>query len=220
MRMMGALLISSLIIFPSITAMRLCKTYKNVVVCSLAVSLVCFFTGIVLSYLYEIPVGAAIVILNLMMFLIFMGIRKMKSLLKRKGIAICLIFALLGTPCLSAAQEYLIRERFFLTQVDAIYRNPKSYLGRTIKLEGIMGVYGKGDKKMHYVYRYGPGCCGADGTVGFQINWDKDYPKEDAWVEVCGVLEEYRDKNNIKYLRIQLSELKVLQKRGKELVVR
>lgn len=219
MRMMGALLISSLIIFPSITAMRLCKTYKSVILCSVIISLICFFAGIVLSYLYEIPVGAAIVILNLIMFLIFMGIGRMRIvLLKRKVALLCLIFMIL--PSLSFGSEYLIRERFFLTQVDAIYRNPKSYLGRTIRLEGIMGVYGTGKDKIHYVYRYGPGCCAADGSVGFQIKWDKDYPPVDAWVEACGVLEQYRDKYNIQYLVLRLSEIKVMEKRGKEMVAR
>lgn len=71
MRIMGTLLISSLIIFPALTSMRLCKTYKKVIICSAAVSVVCFIAGIVGSYFLETPTGATIVIMNMIMFLLF-----------------------------------------------------------------------------------------------------------------------------------------------------
>jgi zinc transport system permease protein len=71
MRMMGALLITSLIIFPALTSMRLCKKFKNVVVCSAVVSVVCFFAGVVLSYLYATPTGASVVAVNIAAFAAF-----------------------------------------------------------------------------------------------------------------------------------------------------
>lgn len=71
MRMMGAMLISSLIIFPALTAMRLCKTYRTVILCAVAVSLVCFFIGVVASYLYALPTGASVVIVNIVVFVLF-----------------------------------------------------------------------------------------------------------------------------------------------------
>ena len=71
MRMMGALLISSLIIFPPLTAMRLCKTFKGVVICSAAVSIVCFLAGITLSYFLAAPTGASIVGMNILCLCIF-----------------------------------------------------------------------------------------------------------------------------------------------------
>ncbi len=71
MRMMGALLISSLIIFPALTAMRLCRSFKSVVICSAAVSVVCFIIGMAASYAFELPSGAAIVIINVMAFAAF-----------------------------------------------------------------------------------------------------------------------------------------------------
>lgn len=71
MRMMGALLISSLIIFPALTSMRVCKTYRSVIICSAVVSLVCFFVGLVISYQYAIPTGACIVMVNILAFLLF-----------------------------------------------------------------------------------------------------------------------------------------------------
>lgn len=71
MRMMGALLISSLIIFPALTAMRTVKSFKGVVVCATIVSLVCFIAGICMSYFFGTPAGASVVIINLGLFLIF-----------------------------------------------------------------------------------------------------------------------------------------------------
>lgn len=76
MRIMGTLLISSLIIFPALTSMRLCKTYKKVIVWSSVVSIFCFISGVVASYFLEIPTGATIVITNIIMFIIFTAISK------------------------------------------------------------------------------------------------------------------------------------------------
>lgn len=74
MRMMGAMLISSFIIFPALTAMRLCKSFRGVMVCAAMVSLVCFFTGMVLSFRFATPTGASVVIVNIVLFLIFSAI--------------------------------------------------------------------------------------------------------------------------------------------------
>lgn len=70
MRIMGTLLISSLIIFPALSAMRVTKNFKRVMIVSVIISLVCFFAGLVASYLIEIPTGASIVVSNLIMFMI------------------------------------------------------------------------------------------------------------------------------------------------------
>lgn len=71
MRLMGALLISSLIIFPSLTSMRIFKSFKSVVVSSAVLSVICFLLGIVISYVYSTPAGASIVSVNIIAFLIF-----------------------------------------------------------------------------------------------------------------------------------------------------
>jgi len=71
MRMMGALLISSLIIFPALSAMRLCKSFLSVVITSAVVSFICFFIGIALSFGYDLPTGASVVGVNLLVFLVF-----------------------------------------------------------------------------------------------------------------------------------------------------
>lgn len=71
MRMMGTLLISSIIIFPALTSMRLFKTFKQVVVSSAIISIIAFLIGIYLSYVYRISTGATIVLVNLVLFIIF-----------------------------------------------------------------------------------------------------------------------------------------------------
>ncbi len=71
MRLMGALLISSLVIFPSLTSMRVCKTFKSVVICSGVVSVICFLLGICSSVLFNLPTGASIVIANILAFVVF-----------------------------------------------------------------------------------------------------------------------------------------------------
>ena len=70
MRMMGAMLISSLIIFPALTAMRLFKSFRNVVICSAITSVVCFCAGLTISFVFSTPVGATVVAANLTLFVI------------------------------------------------------------------------------------------------------------------------------------------------------
>ena len=69
MRMMGAMLISSLIIFPALTAMRLFKSFRGVVVCAGVSSVACFCVGLTASFLLAAPVGASVVVTDLAMFL-------------------------------------------------------------------------------------------------------------------------------------------------------
>lgn len=79
MRIMGALLISSIITFPALSSMRICKRYKSVVICSAFVSVVTFIVGIILSFLYDVPTGAGIVLINLAVFLIFSFVGKIST---------------------------------------------------------------------------------------------------------------------------------------------
>lgn len=70
MRLMGALLISGLIIFPSLSAMRICKSYRGVTVFSAAISVICFIIGLFVTFYLPVPTGACIVVTNLAAFLI------------------------------------------------------------------------------------------------------------------------------------------------------
>ena len=70
MRMMGAMLISSLVIFPALTAMRLFKSFRGVILCAAVTSVSCFCTGLTVSFVCSTPVGATVVCANLALFLI------------------------------------------------------------------------------------------------------------------------------------------------------
>ena len=78
MRLMGTLLISPLIIFPALTAMRVCKSYRGVVICSMITSVLCFFFGLCTSFLFSLPTGATIVCVNLVCFLGFTAVGAIK----------------------------------------------------------------------------------------------------------------------------------------------
>ena len=71
MRLMGALLISSLIIFPTISSMQLFKSFKKVVLSSIFISILAFIIGLILSYVFALPTGATIVLVNLVIFILF-----------------------------------------------------------------------------------------------------------------------------------------------------
>ena len=76
MRLMGALLISSLIIFPTISARGIFKTYRSVTIASVVISIVCFLTGLIINLYIDLPIGSTIVIVNLIVLILFMTIGK------------------------------------------------------------------------------------------------------------------------------------------------
>ena len=79
MRLMGSLLISSLIVIPALTAMRLFKNFKQVVISSAITSVLCFLIGITLSYLFQLPAGSSIVAVNLSLFMIVCVIAQIRK---------------------------------------------------------------------------------------------------------------------------------------------
>ncbi len=79
MRLLGSLLISSLIIFPTLTAMRLRKSFRGIVLTAVCVSALAFVIGLVLSYLLATPTGATVVIVNLVVFVVAALVRAIKD---------------------------------------------------------------------------------------------------------------------------------------------
>ncbi len=69
MMMMGALLISSLMIFPAVTAMRLNRHFRGVVLTAVLVSVGCFLAGLFLSLWIDTAVGASVILVNLLVFI-------------------------------------------------------------------------------------------------------------------------------------------------------
>ena len=131
----------------------------------------------------------------------------------------------------SSSNSIDVRENMYITQLNDIGLNSKSYLGKTVKIQGMFKRTHWEGKNHSFVYRRTPGCCGDDGEAGFEISWDQDYqgddvgpddhvyPDRDEWVEVQGVLKSY-EKLGYPFLYLALSEMNVLDQRGAEFVSR
>lgn len=76
MNLVGSLLISALVIFPAISAMRVFKSFKSVTICSAIFSVFCSMIGLIISILCGTPVGSTIVAVDIFMFLVFSIIGK------------------------------------------------------------------------------------------------------------------------------------------------
>ncbi len=85
MRMMGALLVSSLIIFPPLCAIKLSKTFKGVTIISALISIISFIVGLILSYILSFPTGATIVVTNLFSLSVSIIIKGISNKIKLKN---------------------------------------------------------------------------------------------------------------------------------------
>lgn len=77
-RIVGTMLISSLIIFPSVSALQISKGFKRTLLFSVLFSMIAVVLGIVFSYILNVPTGALIVVVNAIIFLITLIIRGIK----------------------------------------------------------------------------------------------------------------------------------------------
>ena len=76
--LVGALLISALVIFPALSAMRVFKSFKSVTICAVFFSMICAALGIIISILIGTPVGSTIVAVDIVGFAIFFVIGKLR----------------------------------------------------------------------------------------------------------------------------------------------
>ena len=79
MKLVGTLLISALVIFPALSAMRLFKNYKSVLGASALIAVSCALLGILMSILFSVPTGAMIVVTNAAVFLLFSVVGKLRG---------------------------------------------------------------------------------------------------------------------------------------------
>lgn len=78
MNLVGSLLTSALIVFPALSAMRVFKSYKNVIICSAILSVACAVMGILISIIASTPVGSTIVAVDIVGFFAFSLIGKIR----------------------------------------------------------------------------------------------------------------------------------------------
>lgn len=118
------------------------------------------------------------------------------------------------------ADEVVIQDRLFVAQFNDIYMNADDYMNRLIRYEGIYNeeTDPRDGTVYCYVYRYGPGCCGFDSNVGFQVSIEGTPPAKEDWVEVEGYLDFY-DRDGWRYLIFRVTDYTVKAERGQETVV-
>lgn len=78
MKLVGALLISSLIIFPALSAMRVFRSFRSVIVCSAVISVVGSLTGLLAALLLSTPTGASVAVVHILIFLVFTLLGKLR----------------------------------------------------------------------------------------------------------------------------------------------
>ena len=78
MNLVGSLLISALIIFPALSAMRLFRSFRGVTVCSAVLSVVCALAGMLISIVGGTPVGSTIVAADIVVYFVFCGIERFR----------------------------------------------------------------------------------------------------------------------------------------------
>jgi len=112
-----------------------------------------------------------------------------------------------------------VGEKMFVGQMNDIYANTDDYLGRTIRYEGYFTYFENPETGDRYdmVVRNGPGCCGYDSLVGFEVDWDGTLPNNDDWCVVQGEVDVYEE-DGWDYIIIRADELEVLPVRGNDTV--
>ena len=71
MKLVGSLLISALIVFPALSAMRVFKSFRSVSICAACISVLCAAAGILIAAVAGTPVGSTIVVANIGVFILF-----------------------------------------------------------------------------------------------------------------------------------------------------
>ncbi len=79
MNLVGSLLITALVIFPAVSAMRVCKSFLSVTICAAVISVICACIGLFISIIYGTPVGSTIVVADMIAFFIFTIIGRIKK---------------------------------------------------------------------------------------------------------------------------------------------
>jgi uncharacterized membrane protein YcgQ (UPF0703/DUF1980 family) len=110
-----------------------------------------------------------------------------------------------------------LKDRLFIQQISDIHLNPQNYQNKIIQIEGFFGKYIDEKKAERYsVYRKTAGCCGYDGSAGFEFVYKKEKLgfKEDDWILVEAHIAKTKDVYDYDY--IYLEAISVVQKdRGK-----
>ena len=79
MQLMGAVLISGLIIFPALSAMRICKTFRGVQIAAAVISVICFLVGFLAACIFNLQTGPAVIVVNLIAFFLLSAAARLNA---------------------------------------------------------------------------------------------------------------------------------------------
>ncbi|MBR3997009.1 MAG: metal ABC transporter permease, partial [Clostridia bacterium] len=85
MKMMGSIMISALIIFPALTAMRLTKSFRLTMILSAVISVVCFIAGFLTACVHNLQTGAAVVTAELVCFVLVCAVSAVVSEVRKRA---------------------------------------------------------------------------------------------------------------------------------------
>ncbi len=213
MNLVGSLLISALIVFPALAAMRICRSFLSVTICSAVLSVGCALSGMLVAIVAGTPVGSTIVTADIIAFLICAAASILINHLRTRKATLALLSALafLTIGCGSEKkpepppQEHvqtkeedkvdldlsLVNPRMVYMQVFYMMQQPQAYDGQTIRLKGTYAVtINKTTKERHTNCNVSDsmGCCSA--MIRFNLaDGQKKQPRNGEVITVRGKFE-------------------------------
>ncbi|MBR6470717.1 MAG: metal ABC transporter permease [Victivallales bacterium] len=205
MKLVGALLISALIIFPALSAMRVFRSFLAVTICSAVLSVVCSLAGLLVSIVAGTPVGSTIVCFDLVTFAIFslvgLARRRFRVSLPAAAAACLAILMLASCSCSKSPTPPAVADNE-VYDIDLLQQNetmawalasnvtqtPDDYAGMRIRLAGRFGHVKNPENNQDM-----PACIITDATACCQMQFEFDqtgspYPAEGTRIILSGKL--------------------------------
>jgi uncharacterized membrane protein YcgQ (UPF0703/DUF1980 family) len=118
----------------------------------------------------------------------------------------------------AAKADYIIKDNYFVGQLNDMTLNINNYTGKTVRYEGFIYIPEQKVDDMDFVVARKYYCCGTDSyIVGLGCVYEGTNPADNAWVEVTGIIEKRAGKDG-DYPIIKVSNLVVMDTRGEEFV--
>jgi uncharacterized membrane protein YcgQ (UPF0703/DUF1980 family) len=132
---------------------------------------------------------------------------------------ISIIFTEVRADPLPDKEIVVINEKFFIQQCEDVYINPDDYEDKLIEIEGLCDIVEQNDEKRYFVYRNTPGCCGADGTIGFRFLYKgEEKLAQKDWISVIASVNVSKTVFGLNAIVLDAMEIKVKEEHGAEFV--
>ena len=217
MNLVGSLLISALIVFPALAAMRICRSFLCVTICAAVLSVGCALSGMLVAIVAETPVGSTIVTADILAFLICAAASMLINHLRTRKTTLALLSALafLTIGCgeekkpkpppkeqVQAKEEdkvdldlSLVNPRMVYMQVFYMMQQPQAYDGQTIRMKGTYVVTINRTTQERHTYcnvSDSMGCCSA--MIRFNLaDGQKKQPRNGEVITVRGKFQIIED---------------------------